>query len=49
VIRAILHHLGEPPARAPPSGAREPEFVDLGDDVWPELDDEPLDPIHDPT
>lgn len=30
VIRKILAHLREPPARAPPSGAHEPMF----DDVW---------------
>ena len=39
VIRKILGHLREPPARAPPSGARDPEFegdVGGGDDdvVW---------------
>lgn len=27
-IRRILRHLHEPPARAPPSGAREPMFED---------------------
>jgi len=30
-LRAILRHVREPPARAPPSGAREPM---LEDDAW---------------
>ena len=35
VVRKILAHLHEPPARAPPSGTREPLFGD--DDGWPQL------------
>jgi len=34
VIRTILDHLRIPHARAPPSGAREPEYGDLGDEAW---------------
>jgi hypothetical protein len=39
-IQAILRSLREPPARAPPSGAREPEGDDGGGHVWvePEVD-----------
>jgi hypothetical protein len=31
VIRQILAHVGEPPARAPRSGGREPDEEDAGD------------------
>jgi hypothetical protein len=34
VIRKILGHLREPPARAPPSGAREPDDDLDTVDVW---------------
>ena len=40
VIRKILEHVREPPARAPPSGARDPEDDAVEAAAWidPEVD-----------